>query len=150
MIQTLFSHHHLNLHIYSVSSNVKHQPVSSRHVNILEMCKCSSRAEKSTYLTTVRLDPSLNILNLRANFQRNQMFSYFLRAVTSLFHDIRTGNCMYNHIGYKESCICNDQALFLLLNLGSLKSCTKSSEPISKIFQPCVHPSTEKCNQKDQ
>ena len=48
------------------------------------------KAGKSTYLTTVRLDPSWDILNLRANFQRNQKFSYFLRAVTSLFHDIRT------------------------------------------------------------
>ena len=67
-----------------------------------------NRAGKSTYRGTIRLDPSWDILNLRANFQRNQKFSYFLRAVTSLFHDIRTGNCMYNHIGYKESCICND------------------------------------------
>ena len=74
----------------------------------MEFEKVTIRAEKSTYLTTVRLDPSWDILNLRANFQRNQKFSYFLRAVTSLFHDIRTGNCMYNHIGYKESCLCND------------------------------------------
>ena len=66
------------------------------------------RAEKSTYLATVRLEPSRDLLKLRANFQRNQKFLCFLRAVTSLFHDIRTDNCMYNHIGYKESCKCTD------------------------------------------
>ena len=67
-----------------------------------------TRAEKSTYLATVRLEPTWDLLNLRANFQRNQKFLCFLRAVTSLFHDIRTDNCMYNHIGYKESCKCTD------------------------------------------
>ena len=35
------------------------------------------RAEKSTYLGTVQLEPSWDLLNFRANFQRNQKFSFF-------------------------------------------------------------------------
>ena len=40
----------------------------------------NARAEKSTYLDTVGLKPSWDLLNLKANFKINQCF---LRAVTS-------------------------------------------------------------------
>ena len=89
-------------------TSIAHVQVNPREDWFLDLANDRSRAEKSTYLATVRLEPSWDLLNLRANFQKNQKFLCFLRAVTSLFHDIRTDNCMYNHIGYKESCKCTD------------------------------------------
>ena len=44
----------------------------------------NARAEKSTYLDTVGLEPSWDLLNLRANFQRNQKFFMFFKSCNKL------------------------------------------------------------------